>query len=459
MKFSSIYIPTRPQPDTIVAIFLLKTYGVTIFSGIDTASYQVLSHTDQNKDEKEYLKEGKVLLDVGGGIFDHHNKPEKTTASELVAKALGIQNEPAIQKLLAYAKRDDFYGKGTQSDDPLDKAFGLSGLIAAMNKTHFDNPAVIVDTILPLLQAHHNQEKQRTIESPKEISLLRERGLFSEIEALQKKNTLKVCFVESDNVGLPGFLRATDGGRYDVVVQKRSTGHVNILTKPLKRPDLRPLAGLIRAEEYSIRSGISYPNPDLLKLPGRSDDVPVWYFDPATNSLQNGGVNPEQTEATKIPWETIKKLTEKGMALFEGSVFKQKNPSRVLYTALFVDSPDQLLSRFKPKHPQVYAHHLTLKYKPESIKDLEIGKKIELKIIGRVSDDNGDALLVETDLKTEGKYPHITLSCAEGFRPNYSNQMVEKAVLDGTVEYFDDVEYIETTEGYENGENKVIISL
>ena len=405
------------------------------------------------------MKEGKILLDVGGGIFDHHNKLEKTTASELVAKALGIQNEPAIQKLLAYAKRDDFYGKGTQSDDPLDKAFGLSGLIAAMNKTHLDNPTVIVDTILPLLQAHHNQEKQRTIESPKEISLLRERGLFSEIEVIQKKNTLKVCFVESDNVGLPGFLRATDGGRYDVVVQKRSTGHVNILTKPLKRPDLRPLVGLIRTEEYSIRSGISYPNPDLLKLPGRNDDVPFWYFDPATNSLQNGGVNPEQTEATKIPWEIIKKLTEKGMALFEGTIFKQKDPSRVLYTALFVDSPDQLLSRFKPKHPQVYAHHLTLNYKPESIKDLEIGKKIELKIIGRVSDDNGDALLVETDLKTEGKHPHITLSCAEGFRPNYSNQMVEKAVLDGTAEYFDDVEYVETTEGYENGENKVIISL
>jgi hypothetical protein len=313
MNFSTIFIPTRPQPDTIVAIFFLKTYGPSVFSGIDTADYQVMSHVDQSKSEKEYLKEGKVLLDVGGGIFDHHNKEEKTTASELVSKALGIQNDKSIQKLLAYAKRDDFYGKGTQSDDPLDKAFGLSGLVAAMNKSYSDNPKIVIDTVLPFLKAHHNQEKQRTEELPKEMESLKEQGLLTEKEVVQKKNTLKVCFVESDNVGLPGFLRAVDGGRFDVVVQRRSTGHVNILTKPLKRPDIRIVAGLIRQEEYKIENNMDYPKTEELYLPGRNDSVPIWYFDPATNSIQNGGVNPNQTKNTLIPWDKIKDLIIKGI--------------------------------------------------------------------------------------------------------------------------------------------------
>ncbi len=311
--FKAILIPTRPQPDTIVAIFLLRTYGPTVFEGIATARYEVVSQLEQGKTQEDYLKEGKILIDIGGGIFDHHGKPQQTTATHLVAGALGITNLGAIQKLLAYAKRDDFYGKGTQSDDPLDKAFGLSGLIAALNKAHATNPSFVIEAVLPLLKAHHDQEKSRTDELPKEVVSLRNTGLLTEQEVQQKKNKLKVCFVESDNVGLPGFLRATDGGKFDVVVQRRSTGHVNILTKPLKRPDLREAALMIRAEEYAIRSGKPYENPEVLKMPGRNNDVPVWYFDPATNSLQNGGVNPEQTEATAVPWPIVQSLIAEGL--------------------------------------------------------------------------------------------------------------------------------------------------
>lgn len=313
MKITHIIIPTRPQPDTIVAIFLLRSYGATLFEAIDTAQYEMISQLDEGKDERAYLKEGKILIDVGGGIFDHHNKTEKTTASDLVAKALGIQQEGSIQKLLAYARRDDFYGKGTQSDDPLDKAFGLSGLIAALNKTYSEKPGFIIETILPLFKAHHNQEKQRVEELPKEVALLREQDLLIETEVLQKQNKLKVCFVTSDNVGLPGFLRAVDGGRFDVVVQLRTTGHVNILTKPLKRPDLRIVAGLIRGEEYKLRSGISEANTEMFSLPGRNEVVPMWYFDPATNSLQNGGVNPNQTEATIVPWSQVQSFVIEGL--------------------------------------------------------------------------------------------------------------------------------------------------
>lgn len=317
MQFSTIVIPTRPQPDTIVAIFLLKTYGGSLFKGIDTARYQVLSQSDQSKSEEDYMREGSIMLDVGGGIFDHHNKPQKTTASALIAEALGIQNQGAIQKLLGYAKRDDFYGKGTQSDDPLDKAFGLSGLIAALNKTYPGDAAKIIDTVLPLLQAHYLQERRRVEELPKEFAALKEQGLFTEAEMQQKKNALKVCFVESDNVGLPGFLRATDGGRYDVVVQRRTSGHVNILTRPLKRPDLRIVAQLVRGEEYKLRTGSVIANADVLRMGGRNDSVPMWYFDPATNSLQNGGVNPDQVEPTMVPWNQMKSLVRTGITTAE----------------------------------------------------------------------------------------------------------------------------------------------
>lgn len=312
-NFSCIALPTRPQPDTIVAIYILQQYGSSLLPGIKKCSYTILSQLESGKTANDYMKEGTILIDVGGGIFDHHGKTVQTTASLLVAEALGIQAEKSIQKLLAYAKRDDFFGKGTQSNDPLDKAFGLSGLIAALNKTHSTDITFVIETVLPLIAAHHIQENQRYHVIPLEVVDLKQSKKFIEAQAVQKKNVLRICFVESDNVQLPGYLRATDGGKFDVVVQKRSIGHVNILTKPLKRPDLRKLAEYIRNEEYIVRNGIPFSNLSELRNPGRNDSVLEWYFDPATNSLQNGGINPGGTESTHIPWENIKALVIKGM--------------------------------------------------------------------------------------------------------------------------------------------------
>ncbi len=311
--FSSVVLPTRPQPDTIVAIYLLKKYGEAAFPGITTCSYQMLAQADPKKDDRAYFAEGMILIDVGGGIFDHHGKSVQTTASTLVSTALGIKEEKSIQKLLAYAERDDFYGKGTQSDDPLDKAFGLSGLIAALNKTHSENITLVIETVLPLIAAHHEQEYQRYHLIPQEVAALKNDGKYSETEVTQGKNKLKVCFVSSDNVQLPGYLRSSDGGKCDVVVQQRSSGHTNILTRPLKKPDLRGAALEVRAAEYEAINAGPIADSAVLKLPGRNEQTPMWYFDPATNSLQNGGINPAGVAATAVPWEKMQQLVLAGL--------------------------------------------------------------------------------------------------------------------------------------------------
>ncbi|MES2224405.1 MAG: hypothetical protein V4478_00285 [Patescibacteria group bacterium] len=455
LSFSTIALPTRPQPDTIVAIFILKKYGAAVFPGIEKCAYKILPLNGIGKSEQEYMREGTLLLDVGGGIFDHHNHPEKTTASNLVAEALGIKAEPSLKKLLAYAERDDFYGKGTQSDDPLDKAFGLSGLIAALNKTHSENIALVIETVLPLIAAHHSQEHTRFHEIPKEIEALKKDGKFEETEVAQKKNKLSVCFIESDSVQLPGYLRSADGGKFDLVVQRRSSGHVNILTRPLKRPDLRMAAQLIRGEEYFIRTARRLANESALQAPGRNEEVPEWYFDPATNSLQNGGINPAGSPATKVAWADMKELVRKSFS--DAAEVQSSQPPAILYTALFVDDPAALLAQFPPRHAHTFAHHSTNEFKPKDLSNCDIGRKDVLKIIGRVSDEKGDALLVE-NTKTAKKHPHITLSCAEGTRPAYSDEMMEKAYESGKIEYFPEPVLIAVTEGYLNGQNVEILS-
>jgi hypothetical protein len=132
-------------------------------------------------------------------------------------------------------------------------------------------------------------------------------------------------------------------------------------------------------------------------------------------------------------------------------------PKEIEYTALFVDNPEKLLQMFPAKHTKIFAHHSTNWYKPTSVEGLEIGKKIILKIIGQAYDQKGFAVLVE-NVKSKNKFPHITISCSEGIPPVYSNELLENAYKNNYLEMFKDPLFIKVTEGYNDLNNKIILS-
>lgn len=132
-----------------------------------------------------------------------------------------------------------------------------------------------------------------------------------------------------------------------------------------------------------------------------------------------------------------------------------RRETNIQYTAEFVVDQTDLLRRFPPKHPKIYADHSTNIYKPSSLANLEIGHNTQLKILARVYDEKGDALLVENP-KSNNEHPHITLSCVEGVKPVYTNEMIKKAVREGSIEYFLEPQFVEVIEGYSDGKNTII---
>ncbi len=133
------------------------------------------------------------------------------------------------------------------------------------------------------------------------------------------------------------------------------------------------------------------------------------------------------------------------------------NLQNIYYSGYFIDEPNKLLSMFPPKHKTVYGHHCTNKYKPKSLNDFEVGKKIMLKITGRTYDTKCDVLLVE-NLESENEFPHITLSSADGVSPQYSNELLKYSTADKVIEKFDEPKFIEATQGYVIKEEKTILS-
>lgn len=309
-EYKKIIVPTYPHADTIVAIFLLKKFGKEKYPGIEKAKVEM--HNILPEDPEILSKKGYFLLDIGGGKLDHHGTNKHV--SQIVAEDLEIEKDPSLAKLLLYTERDDKYGKGTVSDDPIDRALGLSGLIVNVNRLFPDNPQKVVDIILPLIEAHYKEEKKRTKELPGEFEKLQEEKKAEIFEIKQGKKKLKVIMVMSNNPSLPGWLKSSPGLKADVVVQRQSTGHVNIMTRPLKRVDLRILTALLRMKEIKKKDPSAKLNFYQLIKPERIPNAPEWFFDPGTNSILNGGMNPQGTPPTKISWEEIKDALEQTLS-------------------------------------------------------------------------------------------------------------------------------------------------
>ena len=311
-RYQKIVIPTRPQPDTIVAISLLRIFGRDKYPGVEEASVEVLTTLPEGETEESFRGKGVFLIDIGGGAFDHHNKKD-SIASRLIAEDLGVEKYPALGKLLQYAERDDKYGMGTVSEDQLDRAFGLSGMTAALNKSMPDDPQSVVDYIFPFLIAHYLEELKRVEGLPKEFQEKQQSGKAEVLTTKHKKKKVVVAVIESDDPSMAGWLRSAAGVRADVVIQKSSAGYVNIVTNQIKKIDLRETIALLRREELQQRGQEVRLSMFELMRPGRVEQVPDWYYDRATNSLLNGGTIPKGVSPTAIPLEKVKALTIEGL--------------------------------------------------------------------------------------------------------------------------------------------------
>ncbi len=124
--------------------------------------------------------------------------------------------------------------------------------------------------------------------------------------------------------------------------------------------------------------------------------------------------------------------------------------SNIVYTALFVDNPKKLMQEFPAVHSNAYYHHSTIQFRPKTLDGIELGRKHQLLIKGRITTDSVDALLVDNP-KSTNKYPHITLSTADGVSPAKSNDAFERHP--NLIQMFDKPITIETTEGFFDGNN------
>ena len=106
----------------------------------------------------------------------------------------------------------------------------------------------------------------------------------------------------------------------------------------------------------------------------------------------------------------------------------------VIYAGAFVIERPEEIDNIISFWPNRYMHHITLNYKPDQdyIDDLfkiELcGQEFPAKVYRIIHDHKACVALVDTDLRSMGEnhYPHITIGTAEGVKPVYSNDLIQR---------------------------------
>ena len=267
---------------------------------------------------------GVIRLGHGGGPFDEHGTigqlPKSgTCCATLVANALGIMKNPARNTLwmrfIRYAYMTDT-GKPLdsrqqqaaiegQSAFDINKLFKLEwrqfcrtrpeGSASATYQGDFETLFVRMIDALRLFV-----ESQRTYLEAETIVFNEGRVVTI---ALPGKKALRVLFVTSSNFMINAAGRAY---RADVVVQRQSSGNINIFTANKSVVDLDDLAKVLNREEMRLakhRTRLSWSELCQEGMPEGSR----WFYFRRTRQLHNGTEHHE-VEPTRIPWDSLKEL-------------------------------------------------------------------------------------------------------------------------------------------------------
>ncbi len=273
---------THPQPhvDEIVALFILQKYGEKLFPGITNARIQFnRADGDANgtqEDGDKLLDMGVLLLGTGQGMFDDKSPKgvkRNQCCTTLVAKYLGVRDNPELRQLIEYTLNNDRDGASTPCD--------LNNIIRALYFKYGDDQLSAVSSALDLVEALWKVQYDFHVNGSKAFANA-DRPTF-----MRNGKEMKVAILMTDN------LQAAKYALYkgaDIVVKRDFHGHIQILVnnRTLGGVSLENVVRILRSEEQRATKP-DQPVTDWQQL-GMEGMLLNWYYQCEGNfqSILNG---------------------------------------------------------------------------------------------------------------------------------------------------------------------------
>ncbi len=312
-----------PHADEDAAIWLLKKFGEPIFPGISKAriEYWGKPGLPEGLRPDQHAKNGTLPVGLGGGPLDEHATSlngnavkSEDCAMTLVAKALGVQDDPALKPILSYVLNAD--------KSPATHPFDIATMAKEMNLIYPDRPDLVMAWATAAFEAKY-QNNLRRQEAWKVIN-----NAKVETVAGPTERPYSLMVIESDNAYSSALARSKTGGMIDIVIQKNSKGNVAINASTYSGTKLFDVAKLIRVEEQRAKGlgdqelGLVTSNWRDLSAVGSVPGAENWYFTEQLNGLLNGSHSRPDAKPTLIPLKRIVELGRLGINI------RQFEPSR-----------------------------------------------------------------------------------------------------------------------------------
>lgn len=313
-------IVTHPRPhfDEMMAIFFLYLFGKKKFLNIEEVINSDQIHFYREESLPDYIKNdlgSYIFLGVGSGLnsipkylFDEHpaageKRENKETCATLVAKFLGVDNDPILSTFLKEVVSVDLHGNGGD--------FHLSSTIKRMFEQNYKFPTVLQSCMTIMTLVYNNQCKFHSCGED-----------FQKAHKFTVNNgqrEIRVVIGETENIQFATYCRSEFGEYQDLIVQKNPSGNVQIFTR---RPsneerrngardiDLSDLVRVLRIVEMTIVGQSFTPSAQNWEgmVSERVDGAgSIWYFSKA--GILNGSLTAD-VEPTKIPFDEFDKLVQ-----------------------------------------------------------------------------------------------------------------------------------------------------
>jgi len=308
MFFKSILTHERPHLDEIVAIWLLRKFGEQRFPGISAAGVTFTSIrklAEAGLRPEDYEAQGILLLGTGGGRFDEHPTMEAERkagdcATTLVAKELGVNDDPSLAKILRFVRAADVEGNASP--------FDISYVVKLLHARHPDDPHRVIEWALVGIEAKY-QEQLRffTVVKPEFDA----KAKVDEIAVGQRR--LRIVAIDSDEDGIHKYARSEYGARAAIVIQRRSSGNVAVFGNKQVGVDLREAVKLIRLAERGAKGLELGADDERLLAEGYSPGAEEWFYYKQGQMLLNGSLTQADVPATRLGLDRIAELVKIGV--------------------------------------------------------------------------------------------------------------------------------------------------
>ena len=316
MQIDTIVTHHRPHLDEIVAIWLLRKFGEEKFPGINSAKIVYVdagSGPRNGMKEDEWEAKGMLPVGVWGGCFDEHptagtERKEKECAATLVAKVLGVEDDPALEKILKFVTNDDL----NASSSPFD----LSYVVKLLNQQHPDDTNFVMEWAMTGLNAKYFEQFQFwtvTRQAFDDCAQIEKIIVFGGREV----NMVTIC---SDDPQVSKFARSKSGSDAAIVIQKCKSGNVQIFTNKRYGLKIRDVVVMLRLAEQKAKGEVVTTGWEDLAVEGRVTGAEEWWYQQKAQNVYNGALTAKNIPPTKLSLAQIQEIVQIGVGVdFEPS--------------------------------------------------------------------------------------------------------------------------------------------